>query len=80
MLGSLKCLQEDFKVMLAAKQRPRTLIKKLVDISIKFDSFDPLFRLLCHHQTVQERLTKQIAKAITDAINPAGVGVVVEAT
>ncbi|XP_015781132.1 GTP cyclohydrolase 1 [Tetranychus urticae] len=29
---------------------------------------------------VQERLTKQIAKAITDAINPAGVGVVVEAT
>ncbi len=30
--------------------------------------------------TVQERLTKQIAVAITEAINPAGVGVVIEAT
>ncbi|XP_023698946.1 GTP cyclohydrolase 1-like [Paramormyrops kingsleyae] len=29
---------------------------------------------------VQERLTKQIATAITDALQPAGVGVVVEAT
>jgi len=29
---------------------------------------------------VQERMTKQIAVAITEAINPAGVGVVVEAT
>ena len=29
---------------------------------------------------VQERLTKQIAVAITEAIQPAGVGVVVEAT
>ncbi|XP_074598681.1 GTP cyclohydrolase punch [Brevipalpus obovatus] len=29
---------------------------------------------------VQERLTKQIAVAITDAINPTGVGVVIEAT
>lgn len=29
---------------------------------------------------VQERLTKQIAVAITEAINPAGVGVVIEAT
>lgn len=28
---------------------------------------------------VQERLTKQIATAITEAINPAGVGVVIEA-
>uniref|UniRef100_G3UL15 GTP cyclohydrolase 1 n=1 Tax=Loxodonta africana TaxID=9785 RepID=G3UL15_LOXAF len=30
--------------------------------------------------TVQERLTKQIAVAITEALRPAGVGVVVEAT
>ena len=30
--------------------------------------------------SVQERLTKQIAVAITEAINPAGVGVVIEAT
>lgn len=30
--------------------------------------------------TVQERLTKQIAVAITEALHPAGVGVVVEAT
>lgn len=29
---------------------------------------------------VQERLTKQIAVAITEALHPAGVGVVVEAT
>ncbi|XP_041069835.1 GTP cyclohydrolase 1 [Carcharodon carcharias] len=29
---------------------------------------------------VQERLTKQIAKAITEALQPAGVGVVIEAT
>ncbi len=29
---------------------------------------------------VQERLTKQIADAILEAINPRGVGVVVEAT
>lgn len=29
---------------------------------------------------VQERLTKQIAIAITEAINPTGVGVVIEAT
>eukprot|EP00069_Balaena_mysticetus_P013186 bmy_08101T0 len=29
---------------------------------------------------VQERLTKQIAVAITEALRPAGVGVVVEAT
>lgn len=30
--------------------------------------------------TVQERLTKQIAVAITEALQPAGVGVVIEAT
>lgn len=30
--------------------------------------------------SVQERLTKQIAVAITEALQPAGVGVVVEAT
>ena len=29
---------------------------------------------------VQERLTKQIAMALTEAVNPAGVGVVIEAT
>jgi len=29
---------------------------------------------------VQERLTMQIASALTDVIHPAGVGVVVEAT
>lgn len=29
---------------------------------------------------VQERLTKQIAVALTEAIQPAGVGVVIEAT
>ena len=29
---------------------------------------------------VQERLTRQIAQAIMDAVNPLGVGVVVEAT
>ncbi|KAK3537671.1 hypothetical protein QTP70_017085, partial [Hemibagrus guttatus] len=32
------------------------------------------------HKTVQERLTKQIAIAITEALQPAGVGVVIEAT
>lgn len=36
--------------------------------------------LLSPTNTVQERLTKQIAVAITEAINPAGVGVVIEAT
>lgn len=30
--------------------------------------------------SVQERLTKQIAIAITEALQPAGVGVVIEAT
>lgn len=30
--------------------------------------------------TVQERLTKQIAVAITEALQPTGVGVVIEAT
>ena len=30
--------------------------------------------------SVQERLTKEIAEAVLEAINPAGVGVVVEAT
>ena len=29
---------------------------------------------------VQERLTKQIAMALCEAVNPAGVGVVIEAT
>ena len=29
---------------------------------------------------VQERLTKQIAMALVEAVNPAGVGVVIEAT
>ena len=32
------------------------------------------------HVSVQERLTKQIAVALTEAIQPAGVAVVVEAT
>ena len=36
--------------------------------------------LLFYFIIVQERLTKQIAVAITEAIQPAGVGVVVEAT
>ncbi|KAK2160236.1 hypothetical protein LSH36_137g01057 [Paralvinella palmiformis] len=34
--------------------------------------------LALHH--IQERLTKQIAVALTEAIRPAGVGVVIEAT
>ena len=32
------------------------------------------------YATVQERLTREIAEAILKAINPSGVGVVVEAT
>jgi len=44
-----------------------------------------LFRALIHTKLfplviVQERLTKQIAMALTEAVNPAGVGVVIEAT
>jgi len=35
---------------------------------------------LSHIITVQERLTKQIAVAITEAVQPNGVGVVIEAT
>lgn len=34
----------------------------------------------CCFVTVQERLTKQIAVALTEAVQPAGVGVVIEAT
>ena len=34
----------------------------------------------CVYLAVQERLTKEIAEAILEAINPIGVGVVVEAT
>ena len=34
----------------------------------------------CVYIAVQERLTKEIAEAILQAINPTGVGVVVEAT
>ena len=34
----------------------------------------------CYHYVVQERLTKQIAQAVTEAVQPAGVGVVIEAT
>ena len=30
--------------------------------------------------TVQERMTKEIAEAILEVVNPTGVGVVVEAT
>ena len=37
-------------------------------------------RRVCLSVLVQERLTKQIAVAITEALQPAGVGVVIEAT
>ncbi|KPP65589.1 GTP cyclohydrolase 1-like [Scleropages formosus] len=48
-------------------------------------SISTIFRIItfCLYvclSTVQERLTKQIAVAITEALQPAGVGVVVEAT
>ena len=34
----------------------------------------------CLHYAVQERLTREIGEAILSAVNPTGVGVVVEAT
>lgn len=40
---------------------------------------EPITYLFCL-SIVQERLTKQIAIAITEALQPAGVGVVIEAT
>lgn len=43
---------------------------------VRFNSGSELLVLL----SVQERLTKQIAIAITEALQPAGVGVVIEAT
>ena len=42
--------------------------------------FRPLYILNCFALIVQERLTKQIAMALTEAVNPTGVGVVIEAT
>ncbi len=39
-----------------------------------------LYKLNYNLLSVQERMTKQIAVCITEAINPAGVGVVIEAT
>lgn len=41
---------------------------------------DRLVEIFSRRLQLQERLTKQIALAVTDAIQPAGVGVVVEAT
>lgn len=38
------------------------------------------FMFVCLLRPVQERLTKQIAVAITEALQPTGVGVVIEAT
>lgn len=40
----------------------------------------PASDVLCVCAAVQERLTKQIAVAITEALHPTGVGVVIEAT
>uniref|UniRef100_A0A670HS17 GTP cyclohydrolase 1 n=1 Tax=Podarcis muralis TaxID=64176 RepID=A0A670HS17_PODMU len=52
--------------------------KVIFDFRSPFLSLSPaLFSFLA---AVQERLTKQIAIAITEALQPAGVGVVVEAT
>jgi len=39
-----------------------------------------VWTVCCAWYTVQERLTMQIAEALTDAIGPSGVGVVIEAT
>lgn len=39
-----------------------------------------IVEVYCRRLQVQERLTKQIAVAITEAVQPAGVGVVIEAT
>ena len=47
-------------------------LQVLLTLLIKISDHDSIL--------VQERLTKQIAVAITEAIQPAGVGVVVEAT
>eukprot|EP00106_Octopus_bimaculoides_P015477 XP_014782919.1 PREDICTED: GTP cyclohydrolase 1-like [Octopus bimaculoides] len=39
-----------------------------------------IVEIFCRRLQVQERLTKQIAVAITEAVQPRGVGVVIEAT
>lgn len=41
--------------------------------------FARIVEMFARRLQVQERLTKQIAEAIIDAINPTGVGVIVEA-
>ena len=46
----------------------------------KSDSVNVILALLWLLFPVQERLTKEIAEAMREAINPAGVGVVIEAT
>ena len=46
---------------------------------IVYSSFGGFFFLFFIRPTVQERMTKQIANAITEAIKPHGVGVVIEA-
>uniref|UniRef100_A0A6Q2Z4U2 GTP cyclohydrolase 1 n=1 Tax=Esox lucius TaxID=8010 RepID=A0A6Q2Z4U2_ESOLU len=45
-----------------------------------FSSYSRIVEIYSRRLQVQERLTKQIAVAITEALQPAGVGVVIEAT
>ena len=62
--GSLKCTVADFKVCTIMYVRSSSMPVAMVIL----------------HNSVQERLTKEIAEAILEAIRPTGVGVIIEAT
>ena len=51
-------------------------VARYVVMSVVCVRVDPL----PYAHSVQERLTKEIAEAVLDAVHPTGVGVVVEAT
>ena len=55
-------------------------ISRTPDLSKRCSLYAGFNVILSHSVLVQERLTKQIAMALCEAVNPAGVGVVIEAT
>lgn len=58
----------------------QTLVTMMFLCRVQCCLFCPACFMFVRLSTVQERLTKQIAVAITEALQPTGVGVVIEAT
>lgn len=60
--------------------KPRIYFKKFQVLDLNFAIVFRIVEIYSRRLQVQERLTKEIAKAVEEAVQPHGVGVIVEAT